>query len=108
MDALTGGAAWLQVHWDRRVVESIKRRWPVEDAPANRYGPAQAGQLAAFMPGYSIGLEATYMMMTPTERRDFAADLMRETPVTSGLATANSAEGLEKAAHLAGAAIELP
>ena len=70
--------------------------------------PPKAGQLAAFMPGYSIGLEATYMMMTPTERRDFAADLMRETTVTSGLAAANTAEGLKKAAHLAGAAIELP
>ena len=54
LDALTGGAAWLQGHWDRRVVDPIKRRWPVEDAPANRYSPAQAGQLAVFMPAYSV------------------------------------------------------
>ena len=80
LDALTGGAAWLQGHWDRRLVDPIKRRWPVEDAPANRYSPAQAGQLAAFMPAYSVGLESTYMTVSPTERRDFAADLMRETP----------------------------
>ena len=40
LDALTGGAAWMQGHWDRRVVDPIKRRWPVEDAPENRYSPA--------------------------------------------------------------------
>ena len=108
LDALTGGAAWMQGHWDRRVVDPIKRRWPVEDAPENSYSPAQAGQLAAFMPGYGIGLEATYMTMSPTERRDFAADLMRETPVISGLAAADTSEGWEKALHLGGAAIELP
>ena len=95
-------------HWDRRVVDPVKRRWPVEDAPANRYSPALAGQLAAFMPGYSIDLESSYMAMSPTERRDFAADLMRETPVISGLAVADTSEGWEKAAHLGGAAIELP
>ena len=98
LDALTGGAAWMQGHWDRRVVDPIKRRWPVEDAPANRYSPAQAGQLAAFMPGYSVGLEFTYMTMSPTERRDFAADLMRETPVISGLAAADTSEGWENSA----------
>ena len=108
LDALTGGAAWMQGHWDRRVVDPIKRRWPVEDAPENSYSPAQAGQLAAFMPGYGIGLESTYMTMSPTERRDFAADLMRETPVISGLAAADTSEGWEKALHLGGAAIELP
>ena len=108
LDALTCRAAWLQGHWDRRVVDPVKRRWPVEDAPANRYNPAQAGQLAAFMPGYSIDLESSYMAMSPTERRDFAADLMRETPVISGLAVADTAQGWEKAAHLGGAAIELP
>ena len=108
MDALTGGVAWLQGHWDRQVVEPIKRRWPVEDAPANRYSPAQADQLAAFMPRYSVCLESTYMTMSPTERRDFAADLMRETPIISGLAAADTSEGWEKALHLGGAAIELP
>ena len=108
LDALTGGAAWMQGDWDRRVVDPIKRRWPVEDAPENSYSPAQAGQLAAFMPGYGIGLESTYMTMSPTERRDFAADLMRETPVISGLAAADTSEGWEKALHLGGAAIELP
>ena len=40
LDALTGGAAWMQGHWDRRVVDPIKRRWPVEDAPENSYSPA--------------------------------------------------------------------
>ena len=60
------------------------------------------------MPGYGIGLESTYMTMSPTERRDFAADLMRETPVISGLAAADTSEGWEKALHLGGAAIELP
>ena len=95
-------------HWDRRVVDPVKRRWPVEDAPANRYSPAQAGQLAAFLPGYSIDLESSYIAMSPTERRDFAADLMRETTVISGLAVADTAQGWEKAAHLGGAAIELP
>ena len=48
------------------------------------------------------------MAMSPTERRDFAADLMRETPVISGLAVADTAQGWEKAEHLGGAAIELP
>ena len=80
----------------------------MEDAPANRYSPAQAGQLAAFMPAYSVGLESTYMTMSPTERRDFAADLMRETPIISGLAAADTSEGWEKALHLGGAAIEMP
>ena len=95
-------------HWDRRVIDPAKQHWPVEDAPANRYSPAQAGQLAAFMPGYSIDLKFSYIAMSPTERRDFAADLMRETPVISGLAVADTAQGWEKAAHLGGAAIELP
>ena len=108
LDVLTGGAAWLQGHWDRRVVDPVKRRWPVKDAPENSYSPAQAGQLAAFMPGYGIGLEPSYMTMSPTERRDFATDLMRETPVLSGVAAADTSEGWEKAFHLGTAAIELP
>ena len=52
------------------------------------------------MPGYGIDLGSTYMTMSPTERRDFAADLMRETPVISGPAAADTSEGWEKALHL--------
>ena len=108
LDAITGGAAWMQGQWDRRIVDPIRDRWPAEDSPRNPHTLLSAGQMAQWSPGYDMGLESVIMVMTPEERRDFATDVMREVPVMSGLAAADESEGWEKALHLGGALIEMP